>query len=297
MINVRAHLEWQRNAEWIEAKEMSGTMMTTWIAQIEPHTQEKCIFLHKIYLYGKLVDAFSVELWLCARVSRQQTHEEDMSDIGRGKPLNAALNTSVHKISSIETFPFRISINGQFSIRKWTKTKKKCAKFIFMFAVEPSHYCAVHKNAWFSLCGRMMKSFTNPSKCLHSGQICMWNGNYYEWIEFKVIFNASRALQFSIRQHIGFDVRSYMYKLVSGASRGHQLYVVPVPCGNLRQTVDETELLVGMLHWDFHSFLLVHALLPFKFVAGRLISTKEIMLASPCLLQPFRRVELKKNDD
>lgn len=179
----------QPRAEWTKAKEMSGTMMTM-IGHIEPHSREIIIF-REIHLHGKLLDAFLVELWLCAHVSRQQTWV--MLDLCEGNHWIRHLTRAFTRLAQLKLFHFA------WSIWKW----KKCTQFIFMSAVEPLLYCAVHKNAWFSLWPND-ENFHKSKQGLRSGlqlsTMYVWNGNYCEWIELKLIFVASRTLRFSIRR-------------------------------------------------------------------------------------------------
>lgn len=143
-------------AEWAKAKEKSGTMMTT-IGHIEPHSSE-IIISGKIHLYGKLLDAFSVELWLCARVSRQQTGMILDMDICEGNHWIRHLTQAFARLAQLKLFHFAISI-------KWSIWKcKKCTQFIYS-CPQWSHYTIVRFIKMHdSACGRMMKTFTNPSK-------------------------------------------------------------------------------------------------------------------------------------
>lgn len=128
------------------------------------HTQQKLLFFAKFICMENCLMHF----WLNYDFVRACTQTAATWTAGVifihicGKPLNAALKASVHKISSIENFPFHISLNGQFENGKKHQNSYSCSP------VKPSHYFAVHKNGRFSLWSNDGK-FHKSKQCLRSG--------------------------------------------------------------------------------------------------------------------------------
>lgn len=106
MINVCAHLEWHIAA----TSRMDQSQRD--VRHDDDDDRSHWTTLKRNYYFSWNSFAWKIAWcifgWIMTLCAREQT--ADMSDVGlmRGKPLNPALNASVHKISSIETFPFRM---------------------------------------------------------------------------------------------------------------------------------------------------------------------------------------------